>query len=310
MVTLRGHRASFLMLHLTLGCNAQCRHCVFECGPNKMHLRLTPQEVIVAVRTARKNGIMVLGLTGGEPFLAMDLMEVALKEAAEVGMPYSYVATNAVWATTATRAHEVLAHMASLGLRRIQVSHDHYHAEYVGVDRAINACQAAEALGYRVQVNVLETHDAAKDKACLDALTPVHHLVYDGYSESQNFGPPVRMGRGAALSDTELGLGRSVKAACLHLEHHMPLLDVFPGRLVSFCGYANPRMTYRYPMKRDWLASMLRVWNRDRCVTDLWNKGLATVIPEPITEVACGYCLQRLAKAYPDKEMLDVRRLP
>jgi len=297
---------SFLSLHLTLGCNARCRHCVFESGPDKKHLTLTPQEVIVAVRTAREHGVLIMGLTGGEPFLVLDLVELALKEAAEVGLPYSYIVTNAFWATSPAKAMTILSRLAKLGLRRIQVSYDRYHAEFVPVNRVINACQQARELDFVVQVSTTEANDSIKQQT-LDALGPAAEFALGPDISSFNLQPPIPIGRGALLSDAELQADQPVQPECLHFKQHLPFLSVFPGRLVSFCGYANPRLTYRYPFKRDWLSNMLRVWNKDRCVRDLWTHGLMGLIPEAITGLACGHCFKWLPVLYPDKELIDVR---
>lgn len=309
-IDIRGNQAGLLLLHLTWGCNAKCRHCVFECGPEKLLLSLTREEIRVAIRTAREHGILVMGLTGGEPTMAMDMVEFALEEGARSGMRKLHMTTNAFWATTPAKAREVLTRLVDLGLRHILVSYDHYHAEFVPTGHVLNACEQAQRLGLKIQISNTEACNETK-RQMLDALGPTERLVWDIDVQDSNTQPPVHLGRGVGLSEAELELGGMMRFQCAHFECHFPIVSVFPGQLTAFCcGYANPRLTYRYPLKANWLDDMMAVWNSDRCVLDMWHKGLAEISGiEAQPGMPCNYCWELLARLYPDKELIDVRAL-
>ena len=109
-----------MMLCLTLGCKSQCAHCEVEGGPEKLRLRLTPDEIKLAIHTAKNNNIVAVELAGGEPFLALDLVELALIEAKRAGL-YALIDTSASWASTPRVARDVLTRLADLGLSLIHI---------------------------------------------------------------------------------------------------------------------------------------------------------------------------------------------
>ena len=61
-------------LLLTLRCNAQCRHCMFECTPDTSETM--PRELAEkAILEARSLGAEWVSLSGGEPFLEKELLD-------------------------------------------------------------------------------------------------------------------------------------------------------------------------------------------------------------------------------------------
>jgi organic radical activating enzyme len=300
-----------MVLYLTLGCNAGCRHCAFESGSEKLHLRLTPEEVTLAMHTAKESGIVAVELSGGEPFLALDLVELSLKQARQLGLSAS-IDTNASWARTPEAARNILTHLAELGLRDISVSYDRYHAEFVPPNCIVNACEQAERLGYRVRISMTEANDSLKHHT-LTLLKPLERFVLEEHIYPHNLRPPARVGRGINLSDEELALGGLALLQCPQFEYHLPSISVFPKHLVSFCCCGvNPRLTYRYPVKENWLADMLEVWNNDECIKAMWHRGLAQISGPShklASEQPCGYCFELLPRLYPDKELIDIRAL-
>lgn len=323
---------SVISLFLTLGCNARCRDCAIDSGPDKAQLRLTPDEIRLAIHSAKKNGMTGMQLCGGEPFIAPDLMEFGLKEASKVGL-YPFLVTNAYWANTPQKANAILNELSKLGLRHITVSYDRYHAEFIPPNCVINACQQAEQLGLKVQLSITEAELEEKQQT-MEAIMPVQRFALGEDILSRNMNPPAGVGRGVNLSDSELGTDSFLTLfSCSYFEHRSALVCVYPGQLASFCcGIANPRLTYRYPVKENWLTDMLEVWNNDQCVIDMWNKGLQAITPYSLAPgilpskkifnclrcktqcklvlgVSCQYCFELLPELYPDKELIDIRTL-
>jgi len=299
---------SIMMLALTLGCDCRCAHCVFECGPEKLRLKLTSDEVRLAIQAAKSNGIEAIELYGGEPFLVMDLVETSLREASQAGFPVS-IDTNASWAKTQAIAYDTLARLKDLGLRRIHISCDRYHTEFVPTHCVENACEQANRLGYRVELRIVEggSDFITRQQRVIDSLKPTARLLSDNY-----FFIPSPIGRGVNLGESEVDIGIFVPLECPHFKHRHPLVTVFPGCLVSFCcEFANPRLTYSYTLKENWLADMLDVWRSDNCVNAMWDLGLAKLsrFYNVVAGQPCEYCFKLLPELFPDKELVDVRRL-
>ena len=298
-----------------IGCSAKCRslqpvRAKITLGRNHWWTyTLTPDEIKLAIHTAKNNNIVAVELAGGEPFLALDLVELALIEAKRAGL-YALIDTSASWASTPRVARDVLTRLADLGLRQVRVSYDRYHARFIPSGHIVNACEQAEQLGCKVQILVTEANDAIKQRT-LESLRGIRRFIPDGAYGLHNLLPPARVGRGAKLSDSEVTINGVVPVDCAHFKHHLPLVAVFPNGLVSFgCEFANPRLTYRYPVKGNWLADMMEIWNEDQCLQDMWHKGLAEISQyQLLSEQPCGYCFELLPKLYPDKELIDIRAL-
>ena len=184
------------------------------------------------------------------------------------------------------------------------------------------------------QLSITEAELKEKQQT-LEAIRPVYRFALGEDILSRNLNPPARVGRAVNLSDEELGTDSFLTLLqCTYFDSHSALVCVYPGQLVSFCcGIANPRLTYRYPLKEDWLTDMLEAWNNDPCITDMWNKGLERIPPYELAPgllssprkifnclrckrqcklvlgVSCQYCFELLPKFYPDKESIDIRAL-
>jgi len=260
-------------------------------------------------------------LSGGEPFLALDLLELGLIQATRLGLS-PWVTTNAFWAKTPAIAYDTLAHLADLGLNDLGLSYDRFHAAFIPRSCLRNAYEQATKLGYQVRQNIVMTNEDTKGMTLDSAITQMEAIMMKpftpgskrrGWTDIAIGGPAARVGRGANLSSQELRLTDPVALECPGFKDHHLVLMVFPNHLVSVCcPFANPRLTYRYPHKENWIADMLQVWNRDRCITDMWGSSLTEIMPPPHGvnhEHPCSYCFKRLPALYPDKELIDIRAL-
>ncbi len=87
-----------------------------------------------------------LHIGGGEPFLHLDLLEQAVRGIRERGLALEYVETNASWATSRSRAEQLLARLEDAGLPCLLVSVSPFHAEHVPPARTFTAAEAAQRL--------------------------------------------------------------------------------------------------------------------------------------------------------------------
>jgi len=123
-------------LLLTYKCNAACEFCYYCCSPDNSGL-MTIETAIKAwqgLKTLAGDSAKI-HLTGGEPFLYFDrlceILEAAKKE--RLG-DVDLIETNAYWATDEKTIRDKLQILDRLGMRRLKISTDPFHLEYVDIE--------------------------------------------------------------------------------------------------------------------------------------------------------------------------------
>ena len=78
MIDQHGRNITYLRISLTDKCNLRCRYCMPEEGVcKKSHAdMMTEDEIITAVEAAASLGIRKLRLTGGEPLIKKNNMNI------------------------------------------------------------------------------------------------------------------------------------------------------------------------------------------------------------------------------------------
>ena len=121
---------------LTYKCNAACEFCYYNCSPEKGGLM--PVETCLAAWRSLKTlagDEARIHLTGGEPFLYWDHLVEILREAGKQKLgPADMVETNGFWATSDSLTRDRLAALIELGVRRLKISVDPFHQEYVDIE--------------------------------------------------------------------------------------------------------------------------------------------------------------------------------
>jgi len=121
---------------LTYKCNAACEFCYYNCSPQKGGL----MPVETCVGTWRSLKVLAgdearIHLTGGEPFLYWDRLVEILSEASKQKLgPVDMVETNGFWATSDAMTKDRLTTLIELGVRRLKISVDPFHQEYVDIE--------------------------------------------------------------------------------------------------------------------------------------------------------------------------------
>jgi hypothetical protein len=133
---------------LVLGyeCNIRCRHCLWgDTLENPM--RMTTEDARRYVDESTELGnIWLVGFTGGEAFMFKKVMQETMLYAARTyGLP-SCIGSNSSFATSKAKALKILGQYRGIGLRRLQLSVDDYHQEWVALERVKNAVEAAREL--------------------------------------------------------------------------------------------------------------------------------------------------------------------
>lgn len=151
-----GRDIDYLRLALTDRCTLRCKYCRFDEGLCPKALELDTDEFVMLAEACVELGIKRVRLTGGEPLLRKDLMQIVEKISALPGLNDLSMTTNA----------QMLAQMAeglkSAGLMRLNISMDTLRADLFeeltggSLQKVLDGIQAATAVGFDpIKINVV-----------------------------------------------------------------------------------------------------------------------------------------------------------
>ncbi|HTU45691.1 MAG TPA: radical SAM protein [Bryobacteraceae bacterium] len=152
-------------------CNISCRHCAPECGPTVRH----PWDVPLLERciseaaqipNLRKN----IHFAGGEPFLYFAQMLQLARHAHRHHFSSSIV-TNGFWGVNKVRAAGMIAGLVEHGLRRVELSVDHFHLEFLPVRTIRQSIEVLKQAGVFICMRVVTTRKHQIDET-LRQFTP------------------------------------------------------------------------------------------------------------------------------------------
>lgn len=154
-----GRRISYLRISVTDRCNLSCFYCmpgVDGCSRGAGNA-LTAAEIVCIARTAAACGVTNIRLTGGEPLLRPDLMELVGHLAIIPGITDLSLTTNGVLLDRLARP------LADAGLNRINISldslqSDRFHSITRGgvLDKTLRGLRAAYEAGLApIKINVV-----------------------------------------------------------------------------------------------------------------------------------------------------------
>ncbi len=121
-------------------------------------------------QTHALGNLMLVGFSGGEPFLYQSEMKAIARYACkEYGIP-SVAATNCFWAVTPEKAEAILHSLHDVGMRRLLISVDDFHQEWVPLERVRNCLTAAQSLEMDCTLQCVVTSSSKKLNDYLEAL--------------------------------------------------------------------------------------------------------------------------------------------
>jgi MoaA/NifB/PqqE/SkfB family radical SAM enzyme len=137
-------------LLLTYKCNSRCEFCYYNCSPAQGGLM--PIETAISSWQSLKTlagDICRIHITGGEPFLYWDHLLKILKECKREKLgEVDLVETNGFWAVDEKIIRQRINALAELGMKRLKISCDPFHQEYVDIEPVERlAAMARELLG-------------------------------------------------------------------------------------------------------------------------------------------------------------------
>ncbi len=155
-------------LMLTDGCNAACAACYLHCAPDHGTWMSLEQAVGVwaGLESLSPHGCRV-HVTGGEPFIDFPRLLEILRAARREGLVADAVETNGFWASDEATIRDRLGALDAEGVRRLTISADPFHQQFIPIDRVRRlAGMAEELLGpARVRVRWRDWLETGQDTA-------------------------------------------------------------------------------------------------------------------------------------------------
>jgi uncharacterized Fe-S cluster-containing radical SAM superfamily protein len=138
----RTFRPNYLSFAGTYQCNLSCPHC---CVPIEWTDRLDINVALRFLEDAHAQGIGILGLTGGEPFLYPEFVQSVCRRAVQLGFRFDKIMTNGVWHRDTAHLEEVLGNLAETGYcGKLGLSVDKFHG--IETDKLVEFCRASRKL--------------------------------------------------------------------------------------------------------------------------------------------------------------------
>lgn len=152
-------------------CNISCRHCAPECGPEVRHPWDVPLlERVIAEAARVPNLRKMIHFAGGEPFLYFPQMLRLVRHGRLHGFGSSIV-TNGFWGVNPARAAGMIASLVEHGLRRVELSVDHFHLEFIPTQTIRQSIRVLKDAGVFICMRVVTTRKHQVDET-LRQFTP------------------------------------------------------------------------------------------------------------------------------------------
>ncbi len=254
-----GREIDYLRISLTDHCNLRCVYCMplegLDLAPPSRFL--TAAEIETVARAAVAVGFRKFRLTGGEPTLRTDLLEIVMRLNAVPGVRDLAMTTNGV------RLPALAEPLVAAGLRRVNIHLDSLDPHRLRrimrwgtLDEIWNGIEAAEAAGLRpIKVNAVVARGYNEEDVVPLAALTVTHDWHVRFIETM----PLGVGEVAALARERLVPNRESQA---RIEAALGPLDPLPASDPS-----DEARNYRLP----------------------GGRGVVGFI-SPVTEPYCGTC--------------------
>jgi len=168
MIDVFGRRVSYVRLSVTDRCDFRCRYCMAE----DMHFRPSDElmsfhEIETLVDLLVERGVTKLRLTGGEPLVRRDILDLVVRLGARIGRGLDELTLT----TNGSQLAGAAEHLFASGVRRVNVSLDSLdparfaHITRRGrLDQVMAGIATAKAAGLLVKINMVALRGLNEDE--------------------------------------------------------------------------------------------------------------------------------------------------
>lgn len=293
-------------LLLTYHCQASCAHCILKAGPSRREeVKLEDaRNWIEQIAAYRDHYVIVLSLTGGEPFSNMSLLRRAMELAVDNKLSVSVI-TNGFWAVSRETAKRVLQSLPEICF--ISISTDLYHQQYISFERVKNALWAFEECGIPYYVSLVTEHET----------DPEYQRVYKDVEEIAG---PERIRRGITFP---VGRAREIETQLAYRVSQEPPKEaciaasspcIFPDGRVYGCIGPLIGLEHEHPLllgnaleeplceifdraETNVLLHALRLWGPSKLISMVKEAGLGSRLPfQYASDSVCNTCYSLLSE--------------
>ena len=168
LIDSQGRAISYLRISVTDRCDLRCRYCMSEAMtflPRDALLSL--EEIALIAERFIARGVRKIRLTGGEPLVRRDMMDLAHRLGRQIGSGLDELTLT----TNGTRLADHAGALFDAGIRRINVSLDsrdperfRYITRHGDVTKVLEGVAAAQAAGLAVKINMVALKDLNEDE--------------------------------------------------------------------------------------------------------------------------------------------------
>jgi len=123
MLDTLGREVRTLRLAVTEACDLRCRYCMPEGGASQRGDPLSADELVAIVAAAARCGMNKVRLTGGEPLMRADIIEICERISQTDGITSLCITTNG------TRLAALARNLRKAGVSRVNLSMDSLQPE-------------------------------------------------------------------------------------------------------------------------------------------------------------------------------------
>lgn len=236
-----GRDINYMRISITDRCNLRCAYCLPETGVKWIPIEsiITAEEIVRVVEVAASMGITKVRLTGGEPLVRPDVVDIVQQIARVNGIADLSLTSNAILLA------EMAQPLADAGLKRVNISMDTLNAEkfhritrFGDFEKVWKGILAAESAGLEpIKINCVIVGGVNDDEVIDLAKLSLEHAWHVRFIELMPIANEQDWGNGLP----------SVEKRYVSVQKMHEMLMGFDLQPVKTNTFAGPERTFRIP---------------------------------------------------------------